>query len=126
MNSLARTLYGQRKDVVVSNDNCSLCNSDPEKSQCDSENAIPNSQAESSELSSLLLDDTLNSTFSPSQLDATYTNDIDDSITTAKTIARSTVKTTGAEKTQKKADWCNKRESHDKGREKRTILCGKV
>ena len=40
MNSLARTLYGQRKDAVVSNDNCSLCNSDPKKSQCDTENVI--------------------------------------------------------------------------------------
>ena len=114
MNSLARTLYGQRKDVVVSDDNCSLCNSDPEKSQCDSENAIPNSQAESSELSSLLLDDTLNSTFSPSQLDATYTNDIDDSITTAKTIARSTVKTTGADKPKRKQTGATKGRSTTK------------
>ena len=81
---------------MVSNANCPLCNCDPEKSQCDSENAIPNSQAESSELSSLLLDDTLNSTFSPSQLD------VDDNITTAKTIARSTVKTTGADKPKRK------------------------
>ena len=64
MNSLARTSYGQRKDATVSKASCSLGNSDPENSQCDSEIVPSNSQTESSELSSLLLDDPLSYVFS--------------------------------------------------------------
>ena len=46
----------------------------------------------------LLMDETLNSTFSPSQLDSTYTYDGDDSITIAKTTARACAETAGTDK----------------------------
>ena len=64
---------------------------------CDSENMMPSSQ-DSSDCSTLLMDETLNSTFSPSQLDSTYTNDGDDSITIAKTTAHVCAETAGTDK----------------------------
>ena len=100
MNSEARSVCGRRKtDAVTSKENCSHCvqvRSDPD-TVCDSENVMPSSQ-NSSNWSTLLMDETLNSTFSPSQLDSTYTNDGDDSITIAKTTARACAETAGTDK----------------------------
>ena len=86
----------KKNDVAASNETCEHCshvrsNSNTEHNECDRENVLPSSQ-DSSDSSTMLLDDTLNSTFSPSQLDSTYTNDADDSITIAKTTARSSIK----------------------------------
>ena len=88
MNSEARSVCGRRKtDAVTSKETCSQCSRSDPDTVCDSENVMPSSQ-DSSDCSTLLMDETLNSTFSPLQLDSTYTNDHDDSITIAKTPAR--------------------------------------
>ena len=79
--------------------NCSHCvqvRSDPDTA-CDRENVMPSSQ-DSSDCSTLLTDETLNSPFSPSQLESTYTNDGDDNITIAKTTARACAETAGTDK----------------------------
>ena len=66
----------------------------------------------------MLLDDTLNSTFSPLELDSTYTNDADDSITIAKTTERSSIKAAGTDKSKapvtKKDYWSVQRETFGK------------